>query len=72
MNRDLCLALNREDVDAAKKLIAQGADVNAISRATADSTLLWLTVKAAGQEISKNFRQLGAGASVMEKARVNT
>lgn len=61
LNRDLCLALNREDVEAARKLIAQGADVNATSRATADSTLLSLTVNAAGQEISKNFSELGAG-----------
>ncbi len=61
LNRDLYLALNRGDVEAAKKLIARGADVNATSRVTAYSTLLWLTVKAAGQEISKNFRELGAG-----------
>jgi len=61
LDRELCRAFDKEDVERAKQLIALGADVNASGRWSGGCTMLWLTVNAAGQEISKNFRNLATG-----------
>ena len=58
-----CWPLDKGDFVAARELIARGADINATSRMTADSTLLWLAVNSAGGEISKNFQDLAAGVA---------
>jgi len=61
LDRQLCQALNQGDIETAKRLVAEGADVNTTSAATAQCTLLWLAVSNAGQEISRDFQVLSAG-----------
>ena len=61
LDREFSLAVGRGDIEIAKKLVSRGADVNTTSTATAQSTLLWLAVNDAGQEISKNFKDLAGG-----------
>jgi len=59
--RELAHAFGNEDARKAQELIALGADINASGRWSGDCTMLWLRVNAAGQEISKTFRELAAG-----------
>jgi len=57
---ELARLLDKGELDGAKALVALGANVNAASKMTAGSTLLWLAVNNAGQEISSGWKKLSA------------
>src|SRR5688572_2835155 len=59
--RELAHAIDQEDAEKIRELIALGADVNASGKWSGGCTMLWWTTNKAAQEISTPFRNLAAG-----------